>query len=368
MSQANYSYDQTGVTATSGTPQHGSVSGSRGNLTTLQRLTAGSTYLSQALSYYDTGTVNQATDTNGAVTTYSYSSSSCGNSFVTSVSLPLSLSASQTWNCSGAVQTSTTDANSKTTTTAYTDPNFWRPLSITDPTSAITSMSYATSPNAAAETTLNFNGSTSTADTRTTLDGLGRTHVTQTLQTQGGASYDSTETDYDSLGRVSRVTVPYTGTAGQLNSSAPATTTTYDALSRPLTVTDGGGGVTTYSYSQNDVLITITPALGGENVKSRQMEYDGLGRLSSVCEVTSASGSGTCGQRNALTGFWTKYTYDSNNNLLTVTQSAQSGTAQTRTYAFDGLSRLTSEANAESGTTTYAYDTDSTCGTSAGDS
>ena len=368
VSQTNYHYDQTGVTATSGTPQHGSVSGSRGNLTTLQRLTAGSTYLSQELSYYDTGTINQATDTNNAVTTYSYGSSSCGNSFVTSVSLPLTLSASQVWNCGGAVQTSATDANSQTTSWAYTDSNFWRPLSATDPTGAATSISYAISPTAT-ESTLNFNGPTSTIDTRTTLDGLGRTLVTQTLQSPGASSYDSTETDYDALGRTYRVTVPFTGTAGQTNSSAPATTTTYDSLSRPLTVTDGGGGVTNYSYSQNDVLVTVSPAPGGENVKSRQLEYDGLGRLSSVCEVTSVSGSGSCSQKTAATGFLTKYTYDVNNNILSVTQNAQASLSlqQGRSYAFDGLSRLTSETNAESGTTSYTYDTDSTCGTSAGD-
>jgi RHS repeat-associated protein len=104
------------------------------------------------------------------------------------------------------------------------------------------------------------------------------------------------------------------------------------------------------------------------------MEYDALGRLTSVCEITSGTGSGTCGQTSSQTGFWTKYTYDTLGHLLTVTQNAQSGTTQTRTFTYDASGRLTSEKNPEmvntSGTqvaTTYTYDTDATCGTHNGD-
>jgi RHS repeat-associated protein len=61
--------------------------------------------------------------------------------------------------------------------------------------------------------------------------------------------------------------------------------------------------------------------------------------------------------------------YDLNNNLIGVPQNAQAaaGSQQTRSYAFDFLSRLTSETNPESGTTTYTYDTDPSCGSSSGD-
>ena len=52
------------------------------------------------------------------------------------------------------------------------------------------------------------------------------------------------------------------------------------------TVADGGGGSITYSYGtvgsqQNDVLVTQKPAPTGENTKARQLESDGLGRLTS---------------------------------------------------------------------------------------
>ncbi|MBV9269103.1 MAG: RHS repeat protein, partial [Acidobacteriaceae bacterium] len=364
ISTTTYSYDGGSVVGTSGTPQHVAVSGARGNLTSLQVAATGSGTRTSSYTHYDTGNVYQATDVNGAVTTYTYGN--CGNSFVSSISMPLSLSTSQTWNCTGAVQTSTTDANGKTSSVSFADANYWRPTSTTDATGAVTTMTYATSP-IASESTLNFNGTTSTADTRATLDGLGRTHVTQRRQAQGSSSYDSVETDYDTLGRASRVTVPYTGTAGQTNSSAAGVVTTYDPLSRPLTVTDGGGGSTTYSYNQNDVLITVGPAPSGESTKRRQLEYDALGRVTSVCELTTAAGAGTCGQTVAQTGYWTKYTYDANNDLLTVAQNAQSGTAQSRSYQYDGLGRMTSETNPENGTVSYVYDSDSTCGTSTGD-
>ena len=371
LSQVTNSYDQGTLTVTSGTPQHVAISGSRGNLTSTVSLVQGSATLTKTFTYYDTGNVQTATDVNGAAATYNYANatSTCGNAFPTSVSEPLSLSRSFTWNCTGGVQASTIDENNQTTSVGYLSAYFWRPGNIVDPTGAQTNFAY-TGQNTI-ESTLSFNSGNSTVDKLTTLDGLGRFHIQQTRQAPSSSNFDSIETDYDSLGRPSRVTLAYVGTAGQTNSSAPAALTTYDALSRPLQITDAGGGSTTYSYPQNDVLVTIGPAPSGENTKRRQLEYDAIGRLTSVCEITGLTGSSTCGQNAAPpgAGYWTKYVYGPG-NLLTVTQNAQaaSGSQQTRSYSYDGIGRLTSETNPESGTTTYVYDTNSTCAiTSNGD-
>lgn len=364
-SQTTYTYDQGTVTATSGTPQQVSVSGSRGNVTTIAQLVSGSTTLSKTFTYYDTGNVNVATDTNGAQTTYNYGSGSCGNSFPTSLSEPLSLSKSLVWNCTGGVATSATDENGQTVSAGYTDAYFWRPNSIIDQLSNVTNLAYTGQ--TSAEISMVFNSSNSTTDVLATLDGLGRSHVVQIKESPGSSTYDSVESDYDSDGRPDRTTLPYSGTAGQTSSSAPGTSTVYDALSRPTSVTDGGNGSISYTYSQNDTYKTAGPAPTGENAKRKQMEYDALGRLTSVCEITSATGSGTCAQTSSATGYWTTYTYDLNNNLTGVTQNAQSSSTQTRTYAYDDLGRMTSETNPETGTITYTYDTDSTCGTSKGD-
>lgn len=366
-SQISYNYDETAVVASSSTPQHISVSGSRGNLTSAVYTTQGASTLKQSFSYYDTGTIKTATDVNNATTTYNFpdATSTCGNAFPTSVSEPLGLSRSTTWNCTGGVEASATDENGKTVSTAWTDADFWRPASTTDQAGNHTNFSYGLNP-PTAESSMAFNGTGSIVDIVKTFDALGRVKTTQQREAPSSTNFDSVETDYDSFGRSSRVTVPYVGVASGTNGSAPATTQTYDAPSRPLVTTDGGGGTVTLSYSANDVLQTIGPAPTGENPKRKQSEYNSIGELTSVCEITGASGSGTCGQTTPATGYWTKYTYDAAGRLLTVTQNAQSAQPQTRTFTYDDLGRMTSEANPESGTTTYVYDSDSSmCGNGA---
>lgn len=211
-----------------------------------------------------------------------------------------------------------TDENGQATTYAYNDPNFYRVTAVTDPLGNVTNYSYAkytdTNP-AQVESVLTFGSATQ--DVLTTLDGLGRTILSQTREAPASLTFDSIETSYDSLGRATKTTLPYAAEAGSTNSGAKGTTTTYDALNRPLTVTDGGGGTISYSYTKNDVLVTVG---GGE---TRQLEYDGLGRLTSVCELTSGTGSGTCGQTTSKQGYWTTYTYDVLGNLIGVTQNGK---------------------------------------------
>ena len=378
VSKVNYNYDESTPTTTSNIPQHTSVSGPRGNLTSVNTYTNATNLLTMKSSYYDTGTVSTTTDVNNAVTTYNYTAgtASCYNTFPTSINEAVSgLSTSATWNCTGGVQLTSVDENNKTTTTTYNDPYFWRPASMADPTGATTYFCYGLVTSATCtinptqtESYLTFNSNNSTVDTLTTLDGLGRPHVQQTRQSPTSSNFDSVETDYDALGRVSRVTLPYSGTVGQTNSTVAATTTAYDAMSRLLTVSDSGGGFTTYNYGQaNDVLVTRGPAptWDSENTKRRQFEYDGLGRLTSVCELTVGASpwlGGTCAQTTQQTGYWTKYTYDPMGNLMTVTQNAQmSGSTQSRSFAYDWMGRMTSETVPEvgasgNGTVTYSYD------------
>ena len=369
-SQTTYTYDEAGtLTATSGVTQHVSVTNSRGNATTISSL-VGATSLTKHYTYYDTGTVNVATDVNGATTTYSYGTGSCDSAFATSVAEPLSLTRSMTWNCVGGVQASLTDENGLQTSTGYTtDPYFWRPNSKTDAASDVTTFTYTGATEV--ESSMPFNSGASTIDIFSLRDSSGRLQLSQRKQGPSATNYDSVETSYDAEGRPNKTTLPYVGTAGQLNSTASNKAAVYDALGRKTSVTDSGGMSTTLTYASNDVYRDLGPHPIGENDKRKQFEYDALGRLTSVCEVTSATGGGSCAQTSALTGFWTTYTYDVANNLTGVTQNAQStGSKQYRTYTYDDLSRLTSEINPESGTTatTYTYDTDSTCGTtSSGD-
>jgi len=363
----SYKYDESALVSSGVTQQHVSVTGSRGNVTTVTSQVNGTTNLYRKFTYYDTGSLSTSTDlstsssTNGAATTYNYAAgtASCNNAFVTSLTEPLSLSRSMTWDCTGGALLSVTDENVKTVSVSYTDPYFWRPVSTTDQANSVTSFSYLNPTRT--ESVRTFNSGASAVDNVIQLDGFGRVIVSQTRQAPGSSSYDSVETDYNPVGQVSKVTIPYSGAAGALCSgTCPGTSTSYDGLGRILSTTDAGGGSASYTYSQNDVLQTLSPAPTGENTKRKQMEYDGLGRLISVCEVTSASGSGACAQVGSQpTGYWTTYGYDVLNRLTLVTQNAQaaSGSRQTRTYAYDMLGRLTSETNPETGTASYAYDT-----------
>jgi RHS repeat-associated protein len=365
LASSSYTYDQGTPTATSGTPQHIAIGGSRGNVTTATISTSATATLSKTLTYYDTGNPSVATDVNGAQTTYVYGTGSCGNSFATTINEPLSLSRSMTWNCTGGIATQVTDENGNNVTSSYTDSNFWRPAALTDQMTNQTTINYVSK--TAVEAALqNFNGGNSVSDVRSTVDGFGRPILNQRLQGPGASNYDTTETDYNNIGLAVRSTMPFSAAAGSTNSSAPGTNTTHDALGRVLTITDSNGGTVSYTYTNNDVLQKVS---GGQTFQ-KQLEYDGLGRLTSVCEMTQETGSGICGQSNSVNGFWTKYTSDALGHLLTVTQNAQ-GTAsawQTRSFTYDMLGRMISENNPETGksgvngTITYTYDSISPCG------
>jgi len=362
VSDTKYIYDATTPTSTS-TLQHVNPTGSRANLTNVQYSTGART-LSKTISYFDTGNIHQVTDVNGGVTTYAYGD--CNNSFPTQETLPVTtLSLSYVWNCTGGFMTQTTDENAKITSTLYSDKYFWRPASISDPTGATISFAYAT-PNTS-ESSLVFGSST--VDVLTTRDSFGRVILNQTKQSPSSAVYDTTETDYDPVGRPIREVLPYSASAGQLCPTCPAITTSYDPMGRPLQVTDAGGGKTTYSYNANDTLITQGPAPAGEHAKSRQIEYDALGRVISVCEVSAYYGSGSCGQTTPATGFPTMTLYGGDayssyqgsvpaNQPAPPTPFAQN--PQRRSYIFDELGRLLSFSFPET-SGTNVYDSDTTC-------
>jgi RHS repeat-associated protein len=390
-----YGYDETAVATPSGTtPQWISVTGSRGNLTSVNAQANGTVNLYRKYTYYNTGMLTTSTDvstsstTNGTSTTYHYNntgtpSPSCGNSFVTSISEPVgSMSRSFSWDCNGGVLLSVTDENSKVSSTAYSGSNytnvFWRPYSTTDNAGTTTNYFYylttATPPvefQTESKYATAFNGGNSTVDKVTTNDGLGRAIFSQTKQGPSASNYDTVATCYDNFGRTNLTTLPYSAalatSTSTCPSSNPGTSYAYDAAGRTQTVSDSGGGSTSYTYTKNDTLKTRTSP-----TVSKQSESDALGRLTSVCEITSGTTlwpSASCSQKTTANGYLTSYTYDVLGNLTSVTQNNQASSGhQTRSYAYDMLSRLTSETNPETNNVaaTYIYDSltsDASCGT-----
>jgi RHS repeat-associated protein len=325
--QTQYNYDETSVTATTGTPQHTTVSGSRGNLTSVKYLVQGSTYLSKIYSYYDTGNVRVGTDFGGAQTTYTYGA--CGNSFPTqqtTSSGSLLLSNSMSWDCNGGVLTSTSDTNGQSTGSAY--DTFWRVTALTRPDNVQLTYQYPTASNLTYVVTTPVQGANSSVST-TTLDSLGRP-IKITSSDASQTVYSISDTQYDSLGRSYKFSNPY------ISSAQYWTTTEFDALGRPTVQILQDGAQATYSYSGRTT--TATDPTG----KQAKYDYDSSGRIVSVYEPDVSN-------NNSLT-VQTNYTYTPLGQISTVNQGVQS-----RTYNYDQMGRLTSETTPEAGQVNFQY-------------
>lgn len=329
-----------------------------GNTTSVSQLVSTGFSLARSFTYNANGTVATATDVNSAVTTYAYGTGSCNGAFPTSVTPQLLPARTMTWDCTGGVQLTATDENTKSVGAAYSDSYFWRPASVSDQLTNLTSFSYPS----ATQVQSSMSFASSVTESLTTLDSLGRPHISQRRQGPSAGSYDSVQTDYDSLGRPFRSTLPYSDGAGVTHGGPWSATTTFDPLGRPTHIEDSGSptkGTVDFTYVQNDILQSVN-APSGENAKQKNLEYDAVGRLTSVCELTSSTnGGGSCTQSSPQIGYYTTYTYAG--NQLTVYQNAQSGSPQMRQYTYDLLGRMTSEANPETGTIIYTYDSDATC-------
>jgi len=238
--------------------------------------------------------------------------------------------------------------------TTFTDPNRVNTTyDYTDSLDRLKTIVRASGTTIASQSTFNYDDTALTVVARSDLD-AGRSLVTTTYFDGLGRvketdrSEDSgiiiTKTNYDALGRVYQVSNPYR------SGSAVWTATTYDALGRPSTVTAPDNSITNYTYSDDQTTVSDPSS------KVRKNTTDSFGRLVQVVEDPSG--------KNYQTG----YAYDVLDNLVKVCQNGTlSGTTCTggldRTFLYDGLSRLTSAANPETGgdpkPVTYTYDPNS---------
>jgi len=353
-SQTSYTYDQGSVTATSGTPQHIAVSGSRGNPTTTTYLVQGSTTISTTATYFDTGMVQTTTDSKNNQIIYAYGTSSCGNSFPTSINMPLSLSRSQTWNCNGGLISSRTDENGQVTNYSYDLMN--RPAQTNLPDSGWKLINYTSATQhdtyvGIADTTPSIN-CTGCEHDQLNLDSSGR-EVSKTLLSDPEGQ-TTTATVYDSLGRIQKKSNPYRSTG---DPTYGFDTRAYDALNRVTSVTHAdnnvaynyyGSDVGTHGGASSQLCASGTYGFGfptltvDESGMKHQIWTDALGRIIEADEPDSTGNLtvGTCD------------TYDALGNLTQVLQGTQ-----VRSYSHDALSRKTSETVPEAGTTTFYYTT-----------
>jgi RHS repeat-associated protein len=365
VSQSTFNYDQGSVTATSGITHHVAVSGSRGNLTSSHRwLNTNNTTLDTINTFDDTGNVLTTTDPGGHTTSFTYGG--CNGTFATQTTLPdtnspslAHHSTSATYDCTTGLPSTSTDQNGNVTKFFY--DNMLRPIEVDFPDLGKIVTSYPDPNHVTVQKKID--GSRSTSST-TVLDGYGRASRTATANGES-TPYDQQDSCYDSNGRLSFRSYPYQGNAPNAIAACPNTSLAgdifaYDALGRPTKVTHSDGSFSATSYA--GLASQIADEGNGSVSVSRILQKDGLGRLTSVCELYSGAallGSGgapaSCGLDIGGSGFLTTYGYDTLGNMLTVTQGALTN----RTYAYDSLSRRISDTTPEAGTVSYTYNADS---------
>ncbi len=250
---------------------------------------------------------------------------------VTSGTSPTQLTTYATYNTYTGQIATFKDENNLTTTFTY--DSYRRPKEVSQ--AGGQSISYSYNDTTFTTTSATTIDSSKTIQQVTTLDGLGRPYLSTTEDASNNV-YSNVTAEYDLVGRAYKTSNPYTGSASYW------TTTQFDVLGRPISVTLPDNSATTYSYSTDTA--TVTDPTG----KQRESVMDAAGRLSSIYEPDPTNG-------NSLT-LQTSYTYNALDELTQVTQGAQ-----TRTYVYDALGRLNSATTPEGGQVCYGTLSGSSC-------
>jgi YD repeat-containing protein len=279
--------------------------------------------------------------------------------FVTTATNPLSQSSNTQYNYYFGKPEWFQDPNGFIRTFTYSDP-LDRMTRATSPDNGWVNFAYVYSTGTTTVTTTTaLTGSSDpagcTANTQTVtsavFDGLGRKIHSQVTEGSGSIT---TDTVYDSMGRAAQVSNPYRST---LDPTYGTTTTSYDALDRPWKVTYPDLAVERTAYN-GAVTTHVDPKPAW-----RQMTADAFGRITKVIEdptatVTFADGSSASNSvvppATSLLNIQTSYGYDLLDNLTSVQHSGDA--TPSRIFVYDSLKRMTSATNPESGTTGYTYD------------
>ncbi len=168
---------------------------------------------------------------------------------------------------------------------------------------------------------------------------------------------------------------PADGTLASVTDAAGKTTQfDYDSAGRLRSRSDALGRTTTYAYDKRDRPVRVTNPVADPNAVPAQtpttveFTYDLRGNLT---DVKDENGNHTLSSydrhdRRAsdqdATGLRSEYSYDTEGNLASVIEAAQSATPKTKTFSYDKLRRLTSETEDDGAaiagdvTTAYSYD------------
>jgi RHS repeat-associated protein len=349
----------------------------RGDLTQIQRLVSGSsTYLTKSMRYDMTGQLLQETDWSNllaSATSYDYTDhyvngtpSGPTNAYPTTITAPLGAgSSTETYYYGTGQLASITDANNQATSFTYAD--FFNRLTNTSlPNGGWTITQYDLStgtPKVPTGTEL-FTGISGTSSTgcsncrhdQTVLETAGLGRIAKQLLVNDPDTQTEVDTTYDSNGRVMNVSHPYRYTS---DPTYGLETPTYDGLDRTWKITHNADSNVAYTYSGASITGTLGqttqqcsstygkgyPILMIDEVGNKIQSWtDGFGRL---IEADEPDSTGALNKKSC-------YAYDMNNNR---TGMLAADGSQTRSYSYDLLSRLTSQTDPEtkSTTTNFAY-------------
>ena len=269
--------------------------------------------------------------------------------------------------CTGTIS-SITDPNGVVTGYSYEAQDRVISKTVKDSSNVLaSSVSVAYADAAPAKITTNVaQDSTHSISTETDLDGLGRELRSTLLNDPQGPA--CTDTFYDALGRKSFVTNRHRGYSSPTDG---VTGFTYDALNRPLLQCNQDDGITASVVACSSAAPpTITGSCATAGSSYRQWSYanqttdiydehrnhsqqtvDGLDELTMVKEPNSSN----------TPALETDYTY-ALGNLTNVNQKGTGGDVpRLRTFTYDGLSRLITATNPETGQICYGTVSGSTC-------
>lgn len=354
VTSATFGYDETGVTGTSGIPQHTAVASSRGNMTS-SHISTGSSTLTTTTSYYDTGQPIAAVTPGPQTTQYGYDAT---QTFQTQTILPqpssrVSLSTSASYDPTSTALLTSTGMNAGETTSILQYDALLRPISVSLANGSAVSYSY-TSPNHMLATQTLGSNTGQNSERELLLDGYGRKSRLGLYNGQSQNPWYQVDYCYDQSGLPQFVPTPYQGQGegSPIRCSGSGTSYQYDALDR-VTKVANDDGPETITYLNRAVETTDV------NGVQRITQYDLLGRISGICEISSNSmgdqSPTACGMDISGTGYVSSYAYNLAAHTVTITQGAQQRTVQT-----DAAGRTIAVTEPERGSTTYSYAYNST--------
>jgi RHS repeat-associated protein len=344
--------------------------------------TSSSAYLATHAKFDSYGNRIEATDAKGYVTTTAYDTTY--HAYPVSVTMAVAdsygtygsssaFTISTTYDPISGLILSTTDINGQSSSMEYEDPAL-RPTKVTAPNGHQTITEYGAGSSESTrwvKVRMQVNDS-AWKEARTWYDGLGRIYKTEKTDSGGNLF---TETEYDDMGRVKRMTGSYRD-----GETKQWTTPTYDDLSRTEKVTSSDSNEINVAFGlSTSGVIGTTKTITDQAGKKRKGIIDALGNMVRVIEDPDSQNLATDyvfdllgNLRKTTQGDQVRYfSYDSLGRLLRAKQVEQvvnsslamasadpvtSNNAWTVKYEYDDNGNITSTTDAKNVTVTATYD------------